>query len=226
MNGAALPLVLLGAGGHAQVLLGLLRACGCEVLGVCDPALALAGLAAWEGLPVLGDDHALQRWPAGRIGLVNGLGMTPARPAARRHLFERHSGGSHVFPALVHPAAWVAPDAQLGAGVQVMAGAVVQPGSRLGDNTIVNTRASVDHGARIAAHVHLAPGCVLCGDVHVGEGAFVGAGAVLLPSCCVGARAVVAAGATVVRDVAAETGVRGVPARPFCLERSFEGVTT
>lgn len=213
MSEAALALVLLGAGGHAKVLLALLRACGREVLGVCDPVLARSGVGEWQGVPVLGDDHALQRWPAGSVGLVNGLGMTPAQPVARRRLFEHHRAERHVFPALVHPAAWVAPDAQLDAGVQVMAGAIVQPGSRLGANTIVNTRASVDHDARIAAHVHLAPGCVLCGDVQVGEGAFVGAGAVLLPGRCVGARAVVAAGATVVGDVPDGVGVRGVPAR-------------
>lgn len=51
-------------------------------------------------------------------------------------------------------------------------------------------------------------------DVHVGEGAWVGSGAILIGPCRIGAHAVVAAGAVVTADVAPETIVAGVPARP------------
>jgi acetyltransferase-like isoleucine patch superfamily enzyme len=40
----------------------------------------------------------------------------------------------------------------------------------------------------------------------------VGAGAVVIPGCTIGEGAVVGAGAVVVRDVPAESTVRGVPA--------------
>jgi acetyltransferase-like isoleucine patch superfamily enzyme len=51
-------------------------------------------------------------------------------------------------------------------------------------------------------------------DVHVEEGAWVGSGAILIGPCRIGAHAVVAAGAVVTADVAPETIVAGVPARP------------
>lgn len=51
-------------------------------------------------------------------------------------------------------------------------------------------------------------------DVHVERGAWVGSGAILLGPCRIGAHAVVAAGAVVTGDVAPETVVAGVPARP------------
>lgn len=51
-------------------------------------------------------------------------------------------------------------------------------------------------------------------DVHVEEGAWVGSGAILIGPCRIGAHAVVAAGAVVTADVAPETVVAGVPARP------------
>jgi hypothetical protein len=57
-------------------------------------------------------------------------------------------------------------------------------------------------------------------DVHVEEGAWVGSGAILLGPCRIGAHAVVAAGAVVTGDVAPETIVAGVPARPV---RSLQG---
>jgi acetyltransferase-like isoleucine patch superfamily enzyme len=43
----------------------------------------------------------------------------------------------------------------------------------------------------------------------------IGAGATLLPGIHIGANAMVAAGAVVTRDVAPETTVGGVPARPW-----------
>jgi len=49
----------------------------------------------------------------------------------------------------------------------------------------------------------------------IGEGAFIGVRAVVLPGVTIGRRAIVAAGAVVTRDVAEETVVGGVPARPL-----------
>jgi UDP-perosamine 4-acetyltransferase len=200
MSGGALPAILLGAGGHARVVRALAEALGIRILGVCDPVLPRG--SDWAGLPVLGDDDALAGQDPAGVVLLNGIGKLPGR-TLRHRLQHSLAARGFGFPTLVHPAAWVAPDAQLGQGVQVMAGAVVQPGGILGAGSIVNTRAGVDHDARIGPDVHIAPGATLCGDVEVGEGAFVGAGAVVLPGRRIGAGATVAAGATLARDLPA-----------------------
>lgn len=196
------PLVLLAAGGHARVLKALADAAGHAPVGVCDPKLAQEGVREWQGLSVLGDDAALLlRGPVG-LGLINGVGQLP-RSRARQAVFERFTAAGFVFPTLVHPHAWAAPDAQLAEGVQLMAGAIVQPGCIVGANSTLNTGASIDHECDIGQHVHIAPGAVLCGQVRVHEGAFVGAGAVLLPGVSVGAYATVAAGSTLSHDLPA-----------------------
>ncbi|MDM7932021.1 acetyltransferase [Tabrizicola sp.] len=190
--------ILLGAGGHARVVRALAEALGWWIIGVCDPALA-AG-AYWEGLLVLGGDEALDGRNPGQMALLNGLGKMPGQ-SARHRVQQVHAARGFAFPALVHPAAWVAPDARLGAGVQVMAGAVVQPGCTLGPGCIVNTRAGLDHDATLGADVHLAPGVTVCGGVHVGDGAFIGAGATVIQGCRIGAGAMVAAGSVVAADL-------------------------
>lgn len=195
------PLVLLGAGGHARVLLALLRASGRALLGVCDPALQAEGRSYWEGVHVLGSDEALDRLGPAQVELVLGIGQQ-ARSSLRSRLYSDWRARGYSFPPLVHPTAWVAPDVVLSDGVQVMAGAIVQPGCVLGANVTINTRASVDHDCQIGADVHIAPGAVLCGAVQVGDRAFIGAGAVLIQGLHVGEAAFVGAGVTLVRDLA------------------------
>ena len=190
--------ILLGAGGHARVVRAMAEALGWRIVGVCDPALT-AG-ADWHGLPVLGGDEALAGRDPAQVALLNGLGKMPGQ-SARRRVQEACAARGFSFPALVHPAAWVAPDARLGDGVQVMAGGVVQPGCTLGPGCIVNTRAALDHDGTLGADVHLAPGATLCGGVHVGDGAFIGAGATVIQGCRIGAGAMVAAGAVVAADL-------------------------
>jgi sugar O-acyltransferase (sialic acid O-acetyltransferase NeuD family) len=207
------PLVLLGSGGHARVLLALVRASGRALLGVCDPALHAEGRGDWEGVPVLGGDEALDRLGPTQVDLALGVGQL-ARSGLRSRLYAGWRARGYAFPPLVHPAAWVAPDVALPDGVQIMAGAVVQPGCVLGTNVTVNTHASVDHDCRIGADVHIAPGAVLCGAVQVGDGAFIGAGAVLIQGLRIGEAAVVGAGVTLVRDLASGALIVGPANRP------------
>jgi len=187
--------ILLGAGGHAKVVLSLARALGWDVVGVCDPALTAAlDPQEWHGVRVLGTDAALAAFDVSTVVLLNGVGQIPGS-GVRERLFEEWSARSFRFPTLVHPSASVDPSASLDEGAQVMAGAVVQADARIGRNTIVNTRASIDHDSVIGAHVHIAPGATLCGSVGVGDGAYIGAGATVVQGLQIGRGAFLTAGA-------------------------------
>lgn len=206
-----LPVLILGGGGHAKVLLGALMAGSVPVAGVLDPDPALAGKTLL-GVSVLGDDRELLRFQPDEILLVNGLGSV-GLPVRREELFARYKGLGYRFARVVHPSAVVAADAELGEGAQVMAGAVIQPGCRIGDNVIVNTRASVDHDCHIGDHVHLAPGVTLSGGVTVADGVHVGTGATVIQGVRIGRGSLVAAGAVVVSDIPECSVASGVPAR-------------
>lgn len=193
------PLVILGAGGHAKVLLSLIQAAGLEVLGVSAPELVEQGLENWRGVPVLTlfDDN-LNAFPPENIALVNGVG----NQTVRHGLFEKFKAQGYFFPVLIHPQAWVDASVVLDEGAQVMAGAVIQADACIGKNVIINTRASVDHDCAIGDHVHIAPGAILCGHVQVKQNAFIASGATVITGICVGENAVAGAGASIVRDIA------------------------
>jgi sugar O-acyltransferase (sialic acid O-acetyltransferase NeuD family) len=212
MSSAVRPLVLLGAGGHARVLAALARAAGHPVMGICDPTLAADGISRWADLDVLGDDGALDRLPPDRVALALGIGQL-VTGNLRERLYATWRARGYDFPALIHPSAWIAPDVVLCDGVQVMAGVVIQPGCAIGENSIVNTRAGVDHDCRIGRDVHVAPGATLCGTVTVEDGALIGAGATVIQGLRIGARAVVGAGVTLVRDLKPTATILGAANR-------------
>lgn len=206
-----LPVIVLGAGGHAKVLIDMLRLSDIVILGVTDAQSSKHG-STFSGLRVIGgDDMVLQHKPD-HIRLVNGVGST-SLPQARRALFERFKQRGYSFHSVIHPSAVIAVDTELAEGVNIMAGAIIQPGSRIGANAIVNTAASVDHDCVIGAHVHLAPGVILSGGVCIGEGTHVGTGACVIQGVAIGENCVIGAGALVLENVPDSVTVMGAPAK-------------
>jgi sugar O-acyltransferase (sialic acid O-acetyltransferase NeuD family) len=208
----AVPLIVIGAGGHAAVLvhtLGLLKR---RVLFATDSNPDRHGTSL-DGVEIRGGDALVLEFPPDQVELVNGIGSTRV-PEGRRAAFQRFREAGYRFASVLHPSAVIAPTARLGEGVQVMAGAVVQHGASIGDDALVNTRASIDHHCVIGSHVHVAPGVTVCGNVRIGEATHVGAGATIVQGVQVGDAVVIGAGSVVVRPVPSGEVVVGVPARP------------
>ena len=204
------PVIVLGGGGHAKVLIDTLHIQSVEVLGITDPDPGKTK-ESLLGVPFIGDDDIILGYSPDEILLVNGLGTTRITPS-RKQLFLKFKKSGYCFANVIHPSAVISSYARLGEGVQVMAGAIIQTESFIGDNTIVNTKVSIDHDCQIDPHVHLAPGVTLSGEVHVGEGAHIGTGAVVIQGIQIGKESLVAAGAVVIKDVPKGAMVRGVPA--------------
>ena len=206
-----LPIIVLGAGGHAKVLIDALQTACADILGVVDPDPITHGTRIL-GISVLGADDVILDHKPDAIALVNGVGST--EPSNRRkELYRRFSEAGYLFPSVIHPSAVIGGDVEMADAVQIMAGAVVQPGCRIGANAILNTRASVDHDCNIGAHVHIAPGAVLGGGVTIGDGSHVGAGSIVIQNIHIGENVLVAAGAAVVTNFPDGVRIAGVPAR-------------
>lgn len=206
-----LPVIVLGAGGHAKVLIDALLLSGRNIVGIADNDISRHGKTIL-GVPVIGDDEAVFSHPPAGVALVNGLGSVQSTEA-REKLFSKFKEEGYFFANVIHSAATVSSDAQVGEGAQIMAGTVIQPGSSIGINSIINTKASIDHDCRIGHHVHIAPGATLSGNVDVGDSVHIGTGVVVIQGIKIGRGSTIAAGAVVVRDVPPSAIVKGVPGR-------------
>lgn len=203
----------LGAGGHAKVLIEILRLKGgYEIVGLLDPDPALCD-GDVLGVPVLGGDDLLPELRDQGVDYAFiGLGSV-GDVGPRRRLYQTALRHGFQIVAAIHPQAVVSQSAEIGNGVTIMAGAIVNAAARLGDDVIVNTGAVVEHDCIIADHAHVATGAHLAGAVRVGEGAHVGLGSSVLQGVRIGLNAIVGAGAVVLEDVPDGTTVAGVPAR-------------
>lgn len=203
----------LGAGGHAKVVIEILRLIGgYELVGLLDPKRKLWGTEVL-GVPVLGDDVLLPELrEQGVLFAFIGLGSA-GNTQPRRQLYQKALQHGFEVVQAIHPRAIIAPSVDIGHGPTVMAGAAINAVARLGDNVIVNTGAVIEHDCIVGNHVHIATGAHLAGTVHVGDGAHIGLGASILECVHIGQNAVVGAGAVVLDDVPDGVTVVGVPAR-------------
>jgi sugar O-acyltransferase (sialic acid O-acetyltransferase NeuD family) len=200
---------LLGAGGHARVVLDLLSLLGLKVGGILDKKPVNDPL--FEGIPFIGDDSVLDTSISKSRYLVNAIGANPST-RVRQNVFQKAKDRGWKFLSIKHPSAITSTTSKWEEGAQLMAGVVLQSGVSLGSNVVVNTRASIDHDCQIGDHSFVSPGAVLCGNVVLSEGVFIGASAVILPGIFVGRNAVVGAGAVVTKAVPDGHVVAGNPA--------------
>jgi sugar O-acyltransferase (sialic acid O-acetyltransferase NeuD family) len=205
--------ILWGGTGQAKVVRPILEYYGAKVAAVFDdtPNLAppfpdVALFWGWSGF---------QQWVQRQNREEVGFCVTIGNPHGRVRLrFQERLMQEGLTPVTIaHHTAFIAENAVIGVGSQILAGAIVAPEARIGQQCIINTKASVDHECVLEDGSELAPGATLCGLVHLGVNAWVCAGATVLPRLKIGADAIVGAGAVVIEDVPAGVTIVGVPAK-------------
>src|SRR6478672_6977341 len=109
---------VIGAGGHAKVVIETARAAGYSVAGVLDDDPARLGQDV-RGVPVLGAGTADDARRLGVEAAVTGVGGNAARATIAARL-----DGLVRWKTIVHPTAVLGEGVQIGAGSVVFAGVV------------------------------------------------------------------------------------------------------
>ncbi|MBR2344226.1 MAG: acetyltransferase [Lentisphaeria bacterium] len=195
--------IVIGAGGHGNVIADIVRKSGDDLLGFLDDDETKKTLV---DAPLLGDIASCQN-RSKDIYYIIGIGSAEIR----RKIAERFAYLS--WYTAVHPAAVIGENVEIGSGSAVMANAVINPGCRIGKHSIVNTGSVFEHGCCLGDFSHLAPGAVVGGDVVIGDFVHVGIGATLIHGCVIADRCLIGAGGVVVKNLPDSGVYVGVPVK-------------
>lgn len=189
---------ILGAGGHAKVVIEIAEALGFRIAGIFDRDDNVKKVLQYQVNHNL--DHLTQK----SVFLALGSNLTRKWNAEKMDVVDFN---------LIHPSAVISKNIKIGNGNVVMAGAIVNSSVIIGNNCIINTGACVDHDCEIDDYVHISPRVALAGNIKIGEGSQVGIGASVKQNVTIGKWSIVGAGAVVVSDVPDYSVVVGNPAR-------------
>lgn len=195
-------LMIIGASGHGKVIADIALKNGYEIAGFLDDNDSVKEII---GFPVLGKVSEIEKYQS-ECEFMIAIG--------NNHIREKIASQYTVnWATLIHPAAVIGMDVQIGAGTVVMANAVINPSARIGKHCIINTGAVIEHDNVLKDYVHVSPNAALAGTVYIGKGTHIGVGACVKNNLQITENVVVGAGAAAVKNIE-EAGVYvGVPAR-------------
>lgn len=202
-----MKLTIVGASGHGKVVADIAEKMGYSDIAFLDDNPNLKTCGKW---PVIGPCN--MRCNIDQDFFI-AIGNTETRENLAARFRDRH------MATLIHPAAVVADDVEIGAGSVIMPGVVINSGTKIGKSCIINTSSSVDHDCILDDYVHVSVGSHLCGTVMIGKSTWIGAGAIVSNNISVCAGCMIGAGATVVRSIDIAGTYLGVPAKMLIKNR-------
>lgn len=205
-------IVVVGASDHGRCVIDALDQAGeHEIVGVLDDAVALGTrVAGYDVLGTLSDVRQLrQRYSF--VGGIVGIGDNYTRGQVVRRI--RALDPEFEFVTAVHPRASVGHDVQVGEGVVLMAGSVIQGPAQLGKHSFALCGAVLSHDSTLGDFASLAPGAVAGGRVRVGDYAAIALGASVVHGVTIGEHTVVGAGSVVMKDLPSRVVAYGTPCR-------------
>lgn len=193
------PIVIIGGGGHASVLVDILRAQQREILAViCPDDITIRSV--FSGIQHLKNDDDVLKFSVDDVLLVNAIGMLP-KSALKRKLNQHFLSLGYQFETVIADSAQLSPFSQIEAGAQIFAGAIVQAGVQVGAHAVVNSGVIIEHDCKIGQYSHIAPRATLCGQVNTDDNVYVGAGATVIHNIKLAQNSIVGAGAIVTKHL-------------------------
>ena len=193
-------MILIGASGHAKVILDILEKSGVEILFLLDKDPTIKELLGYK--VKLDEEYVYDNNQEYLISIGSNL----IRKNIAEKLILNYGWG-------IHPSVILGDDVSVGQGTVLMAGSIVNSSTSIGNHCIINTSASIDHDCQLDDFVHISPNATLCGGIEVGEGSQIGAGSVVIPNLKIGKWVTVGAGSVVIENVPDGATVVGNPAR-------------
>ncbi|MCK6615663.1 MAG: acetyltransferase [Ignavibacteriaceae bacterium] len=203
-------LVIIGGGGHAKVLINILKKSALfDIIGYVD----FRDSGTLLGVKYLGNDEKLSDINLQGIkNAVLGVGQVSVSEI-RFNIVQKVKKVGFTFPSIISKNAIINEEVLIEEGSQVLDGVVINPGVRIGKFSIINTNSTIEHDCKIGSYCHISPSAVLSGGVEVGDFSMVGANAVVVQCKKIYSRCLIGAGSVVTKDITEEGVYIGNPSK-------------
>lgn len=191
-------LIIIGASGHGSVIADMASEQGYSVFFWDDDTTQ-----SIDGYNVYKREYNISL----NSKLIIGIGSNKTREAISLQ-YPRES-----YMSLFHKEAIISNKTKIATGTVVLAGAIINCGTSIGEHCILNTGAVIDHDCTLEDFVHISPNATLCGNVVVGKGSWIGAGATIIQGVKIGINVIIGAGAVILKDVPDNTIFVGNPGK-------------
>jgi len=202
-------LLIYGAGGLGKEVLALVNSTDSfEVIGFIDDGIKRD--SSIKGIKVLGGREVLDSLDTS-TDLVIALGDPVSKSKVLTGIKNSHIN----FPILRHPSVILQdPSAiEVGSGSIFCAGTILTTDIKIGSHVLINLNCTIGHGVTIGNNSSLMPGVNVAGEVSIGPSVLIGSGVNILNRVSIGANCIVGMGSVVIRDVAPDMTIAGVPAK-------------
>ncbi len=204
--------IIIGASGHAKVVTDIFEKQGLyQIVGFID-AKKMSG-DSFMGYPILGTEELLPELISKETDcfLFIAIGDNFVRSQVRNRISEKNPDVK--FATAIHPSAQIGKDVSIGEGTVIMAGAIINPCTKIGNFVILNTRSSVDHDNQIEDYSSLAPNATTGGNVTIGSFSALSISATVKHGVKVGMHTIIGGSAFVNKHLPDQCIAFGIPAK-------------
>jgi len=170
-----IPLIILGAGGHAKTCIDLVESEGrFYVYGIIDKK----GKGKLLGYPIIGKDKDLKKYNKKVKYLLIGVGQIRDNKI-RPKLYSLGKKLGYKFPKIFSKKSHVSKNSKVEEGTIILHDVVVNAGAKIGKNCIINNKSLIEHDVIIGNHCHISTGAIINGYSKIGNCSFVGSRSVI-----------------------------------------------
>lgn len=139
-------LLIIGAGGHGQVVAEIAEELGYEKIDFLDDNSDIA----------IGKIDDIEKWISYKEAFC-GIGNNKFRG----EILNRLKCAGYIVPTLIHPSAYVSKSVVIAAGVVIEPKAIVNTHSIVGEGSIISVGSIVDHDVTIGECCHINSGAIV-----------------------------------------------------------------
>ncbi len=175
------PIILIGAGGHAESCIDLINEQKefklKEIIGTKKELNKML----LNEFKVKFDDRNLRILSKKYKYALIGIGQIHSNKI-RKQIFAKLKSLKFILPTVCSKHSIISKYCSIGEGTIVMHGAIISANVKIGKNCIINSNALIEHGCLIEDNVHIATSATINSGVTIGQNSFVGSGTVIRQS--------------------------------------------